>query len=172
MEKEKRSQNRSQGRKIIMNFIIKMVLLALSLMGLWHFAINCTLISGEAMYPRLRDGDIAVVNRLPQTYYAGDVLLCKKSGDLCVGRIVAGAGDEVSITDQGGLYVNQALQAEEIFFETLPVNEKEIQLTVPPDSFYLLSDHRPEGNDSRVYGCVRKDEVIGKIFLVIRRRGI
>ena len=40
------------------------------------------------------------------------------------------------------------------------------ELTVPPDSFFVLGDNRNDSEDSRYWGFVPRDAIVGKPFLI------
>lgn len=126
----------------------------------------------ENMYPFLREGDILISCRFDTEYQVNDVVFFKDNEETRIGRIIAKEGDTVEITGDEKLYVNSYPQSEEVFYPTLPEEGKEINEKVPDNSYYLLNDYRKELNDSRTYGSVSKDELLGKVFLIIRRRNI
>jgi signal peptidase I len=80
-------------------------------------------------------------------------------------RIVAGPGDTLSV--KGGHPVVNGVQAEEDFIRpcgaagscNLP---KEI--TIPPDHYFMMGDNRGESDDSRFWGPVPRDWIIGEAF--------
>jgi len=43
---------------------------------------------------------------------------------------------------------------------------------VPENAFFLLDDYREIGVDSRAFGPVPADALLGKVVYVLRRRGI
>jgi signal peptidase I len=127
----------------------------------------------QSMSPAIKNGDLVVYFRHGQVYHAQDAVALTYQGQSQVRRVVAVAGDTVDITADG-LLVNGALQQEpEIIAPTLPyVGEVDFPLTVPAGHVFVLADARDGATDSRVYGPVEEDDILGKVMLIIRRRGI
>jgi signal peptidase I len=80
-------------------------------------------------------------------------------------RVVAGPGDTLSVKD--GHPVVNGVEAKETFIRpchggsscNLP---KEI--TIPPDHYFMMGDNRGESDDSRFWGPVPRDWIIGEAF--------
>jgi signal peptidase I len=39
------------------------------------------------------------------------------------------------------------------------------------NEYFLLDDYRISGKDSRVFGAIKKDDLLGKVAYILRRRG-
>ena len=80
-------------------------------------------------------------------------------------RIVAGPGDTVSIKD--GHPVVNGVEAKESFIRpcgggtgcNLPK-----QITIPPNDYFMMGDNRGSSDDSRFWGPVPRDWIIGEAF--------
>ncbi|MCI2046138.1 MAG: signal peptidase I [Faecalibacterium sp.] len=130
-------------------------------------------VGDEAMYPRLRNGDLVLYYRMERTYAAGDVVAARVGGKEYFGRIVAVGGDTVDLSQEGQLVINGYPQSEEVFFETDTVEGgTALPCTIPEGSFFLLGDHRTEAVDSRAFGPVSRAQIEGKAITLLRRRGI
>lgn len=124
------------------------------------------------MSPAFKDGDLAVYYRLQKEFQPSDTVVLEKDGEVQVRRILAVAGDEVNLTEDG-LEINGYLQQEsEIYTETLPYTEGiTFPVTVGEDEYFVLGDHRTNAKDSRIYGTVKKEEIKGSVITLLRRRG-
>lgn len=127
----------------------------------------------QAMYPSIKDGDVAVYYRLQNNFVAGDVVVVKKGDTTEIRRIVAVPFDTVDITEDG-LKINGYLQQESgIYAETLPYVEGiKFPLKLGANEYFVLADKRTNTMDSRIYGAVYKNEIKGSVITLIRRRGI
>lgn len=157
----------------IMIFLVKLAVTLLMAWILLGVVFGAAVMRGEDMYPRIRDGDLMVYFRMQQEYRVGDVVTFMRDEQRYTGRIVAGGGDTVDISEEGELLVNGSVQSEEIFYPTEAVEGKVgFPCQIPEDSVFLLCDFRTNGTDSRIYGAVPITELDGKVITILRRRGI
>jgi signal peptidase I len=123
-----------------------------------------------SMEPTLLEGDRILLSRL--TYHfrdprAGDVVVFhspQKTGEDLVKRIVAVAGDRVAVRD-GNLYVNGAAVDEPYLLDddfrgTLQEQE------VPGGCVFVMGDNRDQSGDSRFFGPIDNELIIGKAFCI------
>jgi len=81
-------------------------------------------------------------------------------------RIVAGPGDTLSVKN-GHPVVNGVEKADEPY--TNPCGSAEAcnlpkQITIPPDHYFMMGDNRGASDDSRFWGPVPRDWIIGEAF--------
>jgi signal peptidase I len=166
-------QKNKEQKETVKRFLIKLLVVLLVVWAIFTFVFGIRQVSGETMYPRLRDGDLILYYRLEQDYQIGDVVTFQENGQKLQGRIVAQGGDVVEMTD-GQLVVNGNIQSEEIFYDTYEGVFQDIELpyTVEADSYFVLSDFRSDGYDSRNFGAVSRKDLDGKVITLLRRRGI
>jgi signal peptidase I len=167
-------QKTKEQKETVKRFLIKLLVVLLVVWAIFTFVFGIRRVSGETMYPRLRDGDLILFYRLEQDYQIGDVVTFKEEGQKLQGRIVAQGGDVVELTDDGQLMVNGNIQNEEIFYVTFEgaFQDTEFPYTVEADSYFVLSDFRTDGYDSRNFGAVSRKDLDGKVITLLRRRGI
>jgi signal peptidase I len=82
-------------------------------------------------------------------------------------RVVAVPGDLISVKDNR-VYINGKLQDEPFINKKTPCQELcnlEHAIRVPPDHFFMMGDNRGQSADSREWGPVPKDSIIGNAFL-------
>jgi len=80
-------------------------------------------------------------------------------------RVVAGPGDRLRIED--GHPVVNGVPAEEDFIR--PCRRSDVcnlpeEITIPPDHYFMMGDNRGASDDSRYWGPVPRDWIIGEAF--------
>jgi signal peptidase I len=151
----------------------KYVLFIAAIWFVFTYIFSLHQMSGQTMYPRIMDGDLLLSYRLDRSLVQDDVVLYEHNDLKYVGRVVAQAGDVVDVSDDGYLVVNGNIEDEEVFYATkAQAGGIDLPYTVPEDSYFLLCDYRTAAADSRTYGAISKADIIGKVFTVVRRRGI
>jgi signal peptidase I len=134
------------------------------------FLIKPFTIHQVSMQPTLQEGDRILLNRLAYRFRdeaPGDIVVfhspINASEDL-VKRIVAVAGDKVAISD-GTLYVNGEAQEEPYLMEQ-DVSGDMPETTIPVGHVFVMGDNRNNSGDSRLFGPVPMDSIIGRAFVV------
>lgn len=125
------------------------------------------------MFPMVNDGDLCIIYKLDD-YFLDDVVLYRTAdGEKRLGRVMAIAGQEVDFPEEGGYTINEYSPAEKIPFQTFRSKNSRIEfpLTVKKDQLFLMNDLREDTKDGREMGPVSKNDVIGKLIFVLRRRG-
>lgn len=154
----------SPARQILTE-VIQTIVLALLLFVAINFITARIRVDGQSMEPTFHNGDYVVVNRL--AYQIGDI----ERGDVVVfpypldpqrdliKRVIGLPGDRVSVIS-GIVYVNDAALQEEYISE--PPVDSMSQVTVPDGYVFLMGDNRNDSQDSRSWGPVAIDKLIGK----------
>lgn len=89
-------------------------------------------------------------------------------------RVVATAGDTVEITENGSLIINGNSMIESNIFSptTMYVGFTEYPLTLKAGECFVLADHRNGGADSRFFGPVKEEEILGTVITIARRNNL
>ena len=89
----------------------------------------------------------------------------KRSDTNFIKRVVAVGGDRLSIRD-GRVYIAGARQREPYIRPdaNCQICDLPNELTVPPGHFFMMGDNRGESADSREWGPVPEDWIIGNAF--------
>lgn len=123
-----------------------------------------------SMLPTLEEGDRILLNRLTYSFRdprAGDVVVFRPpvvGGEEMVKRVVAVAGDTVAIR-HGDLYVNGA-RVDEPYLLEQEFSGEFPELAIPPGKVFTLGDNRNNSGDSRLFGLVDEEAIIGCAFVV------
>jgi signal peptidase I len=95
------------------------------------------------------------------------------NGTPFIKRVIGEAGDTVQIRDDGLVYVNDvALQEPYLYSDevggppqaTTPTLDQ-TTWTIAPNEVFLMGDHRSNSADSRTFGPVQVDHIIGRAWL-------
>lgn len=133
-------------------------------------------VAGNSMMPGLDHGDTILVNRFtrPGQLKRGDLVVVKHpshAGMVVVKRVVGLPGDTVSL-DQGRLYVNAELIAEP--YVVFRDRRSMAELRLGPKMYFVMGDQRQTSVDSRTWGPVRQESIVGQAYARIwplRRSG-
>ncbi len=184
--------------------VIVAIALGLAL-GIQAFLVKPYRIPSESMVPTLEIGQRVLVDRVSFRFadpHRGDVVVFKapkgadnnrcgvpdvprrpcpmptdeKSKENFIKRVVAVPGDELKVIE-GRVYINGELQDEDFI---KPSADCEIcnlpdEITIPPDHFFMMGDNRGESADSREWGPVPEEWIVGNAFFTYwppRRIGV
>lgn len=135
-------------------------------------------IPSDSMVPTLTDGDRVLVNKLSygtQDINRGDVVVFSRPGGLpaladepedLIKRVIGLPGDEL-LTVDGQLYVNGRELIEPYLREGTASNGLEEPVVVPDGQIFVLGDNRENSSDSRQFGPVPDDTVVGRAFTIM-----
>jgi signal peptidase I len=142
------------------------------------FVVQQFAVEGQSMLSTLNDGDRVLVNRLSYRLHdprRGDVVVLQRfeggadERDL-IKRVIGLPGEQVEVRscvvyiDDVPLeepYIDAAIQQRD------GCGEDQSPVMVPDDSVFVLGDHRGKSSDSRVFGAVPYDLLIGRAFVII-----
>lgn len=161
-------------------FVLKLAGFLLVLWVLFFLLIGIMRVPSADMYPRLDSGDMILFYRLDKDVRAQDVIVVEKEvptlqgEQLMVLRVVAVAGDTVEISDSNSLVINGNTMIESNIFYPTPRYEgfTEYPLTLGEGECFVLADSRNGGTDSRFFGPVTRDEILGTVITVVRRNNL
>jgi len=90
----------------------------------------------------------------------------KESETNFIKRVVAVPGDTLSVED-GHPVVNGEIQDDEDFIKPCGDSSScnlKAEITMPPDHYFMMGDNRGSSDDSRYWGPVPRDWIIGQAF--------
>jgi signal peptidase I len=154
------------------NILFLLALSALSFLFVSHFIFQSVQVQGPSMYPTLMNGDFYWLDRLayeirkPQP---GDIVALKDpSGHgFDVKRIIAIPTDSVYIKS-GKVYINGRLLREPYLpskMRTFAYADRPDEMfCLAPDQFFVMGDNRGDSCDSRSFGAIPRDLILGKVL--------
>jgi signal peptidase I len=135
----------------------------------------------QSMETTLEPDQYVLVDKLTprfDTYKRGDVVVftppdtwVQENGTPFIKRVIGIGGDKVAIHD-GSVFLNGTKLVEPYVFKEEDGKTQETEdllgheeWTVPDGELFLMGDHRKSSADSREFGTVKIDKVIGRAWL-------
>src|SRR5688572_5985213 len=164
--------------------IVETLLLAALIFFLVRLVVLNFRVDGESMLPNLDDGQMLLVNRNAyqffefgnERYYPfdpperGDVIVFEPptgSDKPYIKRIIGLPGEEVTFGD-GQVFIDGEGLDEDYIEERTRCNAARsdaCDVVVPDGYVYVLGDHRTNSSDSRAFGAVPVENIVGKAWL-------
>jgi signal peptidase I len=124
-------------------------------------------VEGTSMMPSLDDQEHIFINKFVyriEPIQRGDIVVFRYPRDPAksfIKRVIGVAGDRVRITD-GHVILNGRMLLEDYVPLAYADMRSYPEVMVPPDSYFVLGDHRSLSNDSRDFGPVDVGYIYGK----------
>jgi signal peptidase I len=123
--------------------------------------------------PSLEDQERIFINKFIYRFgmgeiERGDMVVFWYPGDASksyIKRVVGLPGDTVEIVN-GEVQVNRQQLKEDYVPPAYRDSQSHEPVTVPPDHYFVLGDHRSSSNDSRAWGPVHRRHIYGKAVFI------
>ncbi len=128
-------------------------------------------VEGTSMLPRLENSDRLFINKFIYHFAAiqrGDVVVFHYPRDPAksyIKRVIALPGDRIQIID-GRVWLNGKLLREPYVPAKYRDHRSMALMTVPPNCYFVMGDHRSISDDSRDFGPVNRSFIYGKAVFV------
>ncbi len=159
--------------------LIKILVVALIIIVPFRmFVAEPFVVSGSSMLPNYHDKDYLIVDRL--TYHSsqpqrGDVVVLKYPKDTSqffIKRIIGLPGETISFS-QGHVFITNAQNPDgwQLNEPYLPSQVETVAgpnaVTLGSGEYFVLGDNRTASSDSRVWGILPYDDIVGKVWVRI-----
>jgi signal peptidase I len=178
-EKSARERRSAPGRTILEYVVLAVVAIAVALL-IQAFLVKPYRIPSPSMEDTLLVGDRVLADRISWRFsdpQRGDIVVFHPPGPgpVLIKRIVGLPGETISLRN-GEVYVNGKMLEEpyvrrvdgspeptEPFTTGLPWALQQ-PFTVPAGSYFMMGDNRTDSGDSRDFGPVARDQLVGRAF--------
>ncbi len=133
------------------------------------FVLRVSRVEGHSMNPTLQDGQLALINKLVYRFHPphrGDIVVFQLPGEPTgyIKRVVAVPGDRIEVQN-GWVRVN-GLRVKEPYTEG--ATEGSVATTIlRPRQVFVMGDNRSNSTDSRSFGPLSTDSILGKVSLIL-----
>ncbi len=153
-----------------MKEFLKMLIIAIGLsVFIIIFVVQAFYIPSTSMRPLLESGDRILVNKFIYRFREPrrqEIAVFKYPIDPSINfvkRIIGVPNDEVKIED-GRVFLNGEALEEDYKLEAGYTNFSKTE--IPKDHYFVLGDNRNNSEDSRYWGFVPEDNILGKAFII------
>lgn len=150
--------------KNILKESLPYVIIVLVVVLIRSFIVTPVRVQGSSMVPTLEDGEILLLKKYDKSYKRFDIVVLEHDSSKLIKRVIGLPGEHVEYRENR-LYINGE-EIEESFlpenlefsdFDTILLGQEEI-----PSGYYLvIGDNRNNSTDSRIFGFVKKEEILG-----------
>lgn len=153
--------------------IAKIVIISLAIIvPIRYFLIQPFFVRGASMYPSFESGDYLIVNEIDYRIHdpkRGDVIVFRPPGEtkqFYIKRVI-GLPHEVVKIEEGKVWVGKGegelTELAEGYIRGATSGAAHV--TLKADEYFLLGDNRNASSDSRSWGPLPRDHIIGKAML-------
>ncbi len=156
------------------DFLQSIVVVAAMMVMIYLFVMSPQEINGASMEPNFHNGEYILTNKILYKFAdpkRGEVIIFKSPANKeidYIKRIIGIPGDRVRLS-ANVFYVNDRAILEPYIPEGTPIfpgsfMTEDTEIIVPEDKFFVIGDNRPHSADSREFGPIPFEDIIGKAF--------
>ena len=131
-------------------------------------------VSGLSMFPTFNDGDYILTDKVSYRFGSpkvGDVIVLKNPRNEeqdFIKRIIALPRDTIMV-EGSSVYVNGQKLSEEYLVDDISTRagnflQEGNEIKAGPNQYFVFGDNRNHSSDSREWGSVTKEEIVGRVF--------
>ena len=164
--------------RTIVEWLIVIACGILIAVGARAFLVQAFWIPSPSMAPTLEVGDRVLVNKLSYKTHDvnhGDLVVFERPPEASNGeddeikdlikRVIAVGGDTIEARD-GLVYVNGERIEEPYLVDGTPTDNLALR-EIPEGSVFVMGDNRTNSEDSRVFGPINEDTIVGRAFITV-----
>ncbi len=140
------------------------VVIVIAVVLIRSFLVTPGLVNGPSMEKTLYDKDVVVVNKIALAFGINrfDIVVIEYDNDTLIKRVVGLPGETVEYKNNH-LYIGDKEIIPEKSFD--PTDD--FTLTAKEDEYIVLGDNRSISKDSRIIGPIKKEQIKGKVGIVL-----
>lgn len=127
------------------------------------WALSFDTVNGTSMLPTYNNGDLLLVSRRAEVKRNDIITIRVDNKTLLVKRVIGVPGDSIEIRS-GHIFRNGKLLQEDYLLEKEWQGDSP-EIIVKLGEIYVVGDNRNSSMDSRVFGCLKTDEIKGVVLI-------
>lgn len=153
---------------------VKLVILALLIvLPIRYFIFQPFFVQGSSMYPNFEDDDYLIIDEITYRFrkpQRGEVIIFqypKDESQLYIKRIIGLPGESLEIKDNK-VYITNEEGTKTLKEGYIPESNEtlgNIKVDLGEDEYFVLGDNRMFSSDSRRWGTVPEENIVGKAYL-------
>lgn len=150
--------------------LVETIVLSLVIFLLIRQVVQNYRIESHSMQPNFYEGEFILVNKLAYKLGAperGDVIVFHNPNNVeedYIKRVIGLPGDNIDIHD-GTVFINGKPLVEQYPINEIPRNAPYGPIVVEPDHLFVMGDNRPQSQDSRAFGQLDEDLIVGQAWV-------
>jgi len=154
--------------------ITKIVIIALVIVvPIRYFIFQPFFVRGQSMEPNFENGDYLIIDEISYRFsdpQRGEVIVFdfpNNPSQRYIKRIIGLPGETIEIKDGNvSIFNKEGSQVLDESSYLLDVNTKgNLKVALDENEYFVLGDNRFSSSDSRRWGPVKKEDIIGKVFM-------
>ena len=149
--------------KELLGYVIVIIIVLL----VKQFIITPIRVNQSSMNNTLFDKDIMILDKISYRFKdinRFDIVVIKKDKEFLIKRVVGLPGETIEYKDNK-LNVKGKIIEEK--FNHKDTNNFKLEYEIPNNQYFVVGDNRPDSLDSRYFGLIKKEEILGKTNLVL-----
>lgn len=160
MEEKKNTVKKNYVKEFLPYFVIILVVVFIKI-----FIVSPIRVNGTSMNPTLNNKDIMLLDEISYRFSdieRFDIVVVKEENEYLIKRVIGLPEEKVEYKDNK-LYIDDKYVKEDFKHkETM-----DFSATLEKDEYFIMGDNRTNSTDSRIFGPVFRDEIMGKTSLTI-----
>lgn len=157
--------------------IIKVVAISLAIiLPVRYFLIQPFYVRGASMEPNFQDHEYLIIDEISYRFrepHRGEVIVLRdpRASQYLIKRIVALPGETID-TEAGHISIKneehpRGIELDESMYldDSVQTSGTESSVNLGPDEYFVAGDNRPSSLDSRIFGPILKEDIVGRAWI-------
>jgi signal peptidase I len=166
----------SSGNGFLKELLQTALIVALIVIPIRLFIAQPFIVSGASMSPNLQTGDYLVIDQISYRFHdpqRNEVVVFRYPNNpnrFYIKRIIGLPGETVEIQNNQVIIFNEEnpdgfILDQDYLTEGVTRGRNEMQEALSDDEYFVLGDNRESSSDSRIWGALPEDNLIGRAYV-------